>query len=631
MSYWKFSDGHWKFSDDFIDRLFPQDGDPPNLNVMKIIFPGLLLEQEYVSIEKNFLSLMKHIMRNEYLKIPSQCIGGGKLSRVGRINKFTKDFYPLRRHEDPNKCLDEFGNVLFETDVDPVWFSVEPAMLYITPQYIGFDYGISCTRKLNDGTRKDNGQIHEINLLIEFKSYDNNNNNNSCKPLTTDLLKLIESVILIPILRSYTSSYIIKPNSNPIDSNSRNDNPKIDIPLAGYGCLPNFNPNVTDISFNEIFNTWNSNNGTRISSYSRDRIYAETFFKVIEGMEMYLNTYMHYLRYDGKVNLLGVSYPNILIPNSTCFPGELIISHKYLEDPLNKKIFSLDSDDNPAPEYWHMNNKVDNQNVINEIKKKLNGEPTIRHNFGNDNGNDVIKYIDKTLFKKQRELIRSNMLKNIGFNLIKNQFNLILNKGRSIIINIIDKKDNILLSTEYSNLSEYIEYIDIYKDYIDNYKDYTNLSNEKKKYIDEYIDGVDTLKHDIDNLRNVFDIQKIMKIQIGNGKIIKSKSIKNKKKMCGGLAPTKNEDDIFSDEPENFESDLNKLFFSVDDNDTSIITNKSNTTKNSVDDNDTLRITNKSNTTENIGGRKKKHNVSKMKHKNKDTNKKTIKNKKNNK
>ena len=89
--------------------------------------------------------------------------------------------------------------------------------------------------------------------------------------------------------------------------------------MAGYGCLPSFNPNVTDISFNQIFNTWNSNNGTRISSYSRDRIYAETFFKVIEGMEMYLNTYMHYLGYDGKVNLLGVSYPNILIPNSSTY------------------------------------------------------------------------------------------------------------------------------------------------------------------------------------------------------------------------------------------------------------------------------------------------------------------------
>ena len=345
-------------SPSFIDAFFPKDTPAPViLYLMEGFFPGLLTFNESNEIENKFIRLISNLLRNNSLKVPSQTHGRGKLSRVGKINSFSGQIYPLRKHNSEEPCINNEGVVSLVSDVNPVWFSHEPIPGYIGANYIGNDYGVMATRYLKDRADITN----KTNYLIHFESANNY--------LSTVVLNEIEQVIFKIILRTYSTKY--RNLNNRISVNRPSELSEVvvaDIPLSGYECIPIYR---MDSHVNDIFLTWNSQTGMRRSKYKEDRLYMDVFFKVIGAMESYLNKTieMYNVKYKqsyNKINLLGLSFPKVAVSgHMSLLSDEIIISHKFLEEPLNKQIFT------DRVEYKYTQNGTEVRDFPIELRKRI--------------------------------------------------------------------------------------------------------------------------------------------------------------------------------------------------------------------------------------------------------------------
>ena len=318
------------FSRDFISyiktRKTESTNEWKNANLFNDI-SKFVKPKELDEIVDNLHTLLVYLLENDKFILPDDV----KIFRAGKINAFDRtEYYPLLRSS-IQRCAPQSHSF------EPIWFGIDPnaAILYFNLKHN--EEGILSCRQIRSIT-EDNTRV---NLLVNLSSNNNSGPHNSWY-IEKELQRLINNVILVPIVRCYTDNSISK-NHTTITT----DQVRIDASLnsvvfintvIGYHCDAFYSGGT----INDVINAWSEIDGKRQSIYNPDRIQCDTLFYFFEIIENIFNKYVDagHTIIAGidtgstiNVNLLGWKCEKTPTNSNSIFHAEIALNSRFFQVP----------------------------------------------------------------------------------------------------------------------------------------------------------------------------------------------------------------------------------------------------------------------------------------------------------
>ena len=315
------------------------------------IFSQYLTNYEINEMERNLLYLVMYLLNNDAFAIPSEN-ANGTMYRAGLISTADREngYFPVAKSIASNCPTKGPSN-------EPVWFGLEPLLGYLGVKQ-EYPLGIVSCRKIRDVTHDG-----KINVVVKLST----DINVVCTPidkeetflLNQNLQIAINKVILVLIVRKYCGRYSKQNYSQDITYHDIIQNPDMFVftkTVDGYDCDSRYYDIRYKYTIAHLLRCWDYRNGLRNSSYSPDRIQIQALFDVFDLIESLLNAETNIvsrlfiegyqsqginLSYDTKINLLGWICKNSTWDDPDCpsFSGEWAISLKYFKKPTRFNVF----------------------------------------------------------------------------------------------------------------------------------------------------------------------------------------------------------------------------------------------------------------------------------------------------
>ena len=302
-----------------------------------------LRPNEISFVQTSIFECLNYLISNNKIILPRN-FHDGYVHRAGTVKSGNSidGFMPVSKAK-ASGCGDMFW------DTEAIWFGKESL-----PRYIGINqenpYGLLSCRQLKNVDSIDNTINAFINLSTNDISQCSIDKGEKAYLLSRRIQRKFNKCIVIPMVRTYSTGVINNYSNRDLiydEIMSDQDNIILDKKVWGYHCDARYvNSNPT---LKSVLESWDYNNGFRMSEYQADRLQIDVFFKILDIMN-------EILKISGK-NIINEIYTNFL-PNLTgvkilgwtcedtprarncsTFPGEIAIPLKYLTKPARYGIF----------------------------------------------------------------------------------------------------------------------------------------------------------------------------------------------------------------------------------------------------------------------------------------------------